>query len=78
VDFNRVFPIPRSFVDAHVEQGMPRLRMNPPYREFLAQAFGNCYTRIGLPMRATEVTVRPAPSSAPASPEAGPGLPPQR
>lgn len=57
-DFNRVFPILRDVVDDHIRQGSPRLRMNPPYREYLARSFANCYTRIGLPMPPTKVAVR--------------------
>ncbi|HKI03756.1 MAG TPA: hypothetical protein VKK31_17380 [Thermoanaerobaculia bacterium] len=85
VDFNRLFQIPRSFVDACVAEQWPRLRMNPPYREHLAQSFGTCFTRIGLPQRATQVTplapTAPAtvssPGARPASPEEVPGPLPQ-
>lgn len=69
VDFNRTMSVPRSFVDAHVVTEQPRLRMNAPYREHLAQAFGFCYARIGLPLRPTDV----APASLP-EPNARPSL----
>lgn len=53
VDFNRIFSIPGSFIQEHIANGGPRLRMNSPYREHLAQAFGSYHTRVGLPQRAT-------------------------
>jgi hypothetical protein len=76
-DFNRIFPIPRAVVDDYLKRRKtPRLRMNPPYREYLARSFANCYTRIGLPVSPTAVLADSAPlpsveaSLVPSSPEA--------
>ena len=50
VDFSRVFTIAvRLTRDLAVSQGM-RLRLNPPYREHLAQAFARFFMRVGLPV----------------------------
>jgi len=75
VDFNRVISIPRSFVDAHVVQNRVRLRMNAPYREHLAQSFAACYSRIGLPKRATQVASAPSPAEAIDLPETAAAAP---
>lgn len=49
VDFGRVFSLPKNFVQQlAVEQGK-RLRLCPPYREHLAQAFARFFMRVGLP-----------------------------
>lgn len=50
VDFTRVFTVPIGIVDALIGSGGPRLRLNPPYREHLAQAFARFFMRVGLPV----------------------------
>ena len=68
VDFNRLFQVPRNVVDEHVSAlKAPRLRMNSPYREHLAQSFATCFARVALPLRATQA-IPPAPSVAPGAP----------
>jgi len=53
VFFHQVLTVPVSYVRAAVEHEVrnskPRLRLLPPYREHLAQAFGRFIMRIGLP-----------------------------
>lgn len=58
-DFSRAFPLPKKVVDEFVGEASPRLRMNPPYREWFARAFANCYTRIGLPVQPSHALVTP-------------------
>ncbi len=51
VDFHDVFTVPRSFVESLLEQrSEPRLRLRPPYREHLSQAFARFFMRVGLPV----------------------------
>lgn len=50
VDFHEVFSIPRSFLESFLTQrNRPRLRLLPPYREHLSQAFARYFMRVGLP-----------------------------
>ena len=54
VDFHDVYTIPRSFRESLLKQrGRPRLRLNPPYREHLSQAFARFFMRVGLPVPVT-------------------------
>jgi hypothetical protein len=49
VDFSRIFSLPKAFVrQVAVSQGK-RLRVCPPYREHLSQAFARFFMRVGLP-----------------------------
>jgi len=51
VDFTDVFTIPRAFLESLLRQrGKPRLRLMPPYREHLSQAFARFFMRVGLPI----------------------------
>jgi len=55
VDFHYVFTLPRLFLESLIEQrGAPRLRLLPPYREHLSQAFARFYMRVGLPTPVTK------------------------
>jgi hypothetical protein len=50
VDFHDVFTVPRSFLEALLQtRQSPRLRLLPPYREHLSQAFARFFMRVGLP-----------------------------
>ena len=50
VDFHEVFSVPRSFLESFIkEKGEKRLRLRPPYREHLSQAFARFFMRVGLP-----------------------------
>ena len=50
VDFRRVYSLPVAFVRRQADQSGERLRLNPPYREHLAQAFARFFMRVGLPV----------------------------
>lgn len=49
VDFGRIFSLPTHYVQRHAENQGPRLRLRPPYREHLSQAFARFFMRVGLP-----------------------------
>lgn len=48
VDFGRVFSLPKAYICRHAEGLGPRLRLRPPYREHLSQAFARFFMRVGL------------------------------
>ena len=50
VDFSRVFTIAVGLTRDLAESQGTRLRLNPPYREHLAQAFARFFMRVGLPV----------------------------
>lgn len=50
VDFREVFSLPRSFLEGWLSHQDKRLRLLPPYREHLSQAFARFFMRIGLPI----------------------------
>lgn len=50
VDFREVFSLPISLIRHIASQQVPRVRLMPPYREHLAQAFARFFMRIGLPV----------------------------
>jgi hypothetical protein len=50
VDFRRVYSLPLAFVRRRAAAVPSRLRLLPPYREHLAQAFARFFMRIGLPV----------------------------
>ncbi len=55
VDFHEIFTIPRDFLESLLEQrGQPRLRLLPPYREHLSQAFARFFMRVGLPVQVSQ------------------------
>lgn len=50
VDFGEVFSLPFDFLNIWVlAQNQNRLRLLPPYREHLSQAFARYFMRVGLP-----------------------------
>ena len=49
VDFRNVFAVHIDFLKAHVETLNNRVRLLPPYREHLSQAFARFFMRVGLP-----------------------------
>ena len=49
VDFRRIYPLPIDFVRRHALSA-PRIRLLPPYREHLSQAFARYFMRVGLPV----------------------------
>jgi hypothetical protein len=49
VDFRRVYSLPLPFVRKLITETEKRIRLLPPYREQLAQAFARYFMRVGLP-----------------------------
>jgi len=49
VDFRRTFSLPLDYVKGFARKESPRLRLLPPYREHLSQAFARFFMRVGLP-----------------------------
>jgi hypothetical protein len=50
VDFHEVYTLPRVFLESLLQgRAQPRLRLRPPYREHLSQAFARYFMRVGLP-----------------------------
>jgi len=49
VDFGRIFSLPKPFLAQLAAHAGKRLRLCPPYREYLAQAFARFFMRVGLP-----------------------------
>jgi hypothetical protein len=50
VEFHEIFTLPRSFLETLLAQRQTRrLRLLPPYREHLSQAFARFFMRVGLP-----------------------------
>lgn len=49
VDLHKVFASPLRVVRAHAVSQGKRVRLCPPYREHLAQAFARQFMRVGLP-----------------------------
>jgi hypothetical protein len=50
VDFHRVFSLPLDFLRGLASSRGQRLRLLPPYREHLGQAFARYFMRVGLPV----------------------------
>jgi hypothetical protein len=48
--FRQVFGLPLTYIQQQVSRQRPRLRLLPPYREHLAQAFARFIMRVGLPV----------------------------
>jgi hypothetical protein len=55
VDFSDVYTLPRTFLESLLEsKGQSRMRLCPPYREHLSQAFARFFMRVGLPTGITK------------------------
>lgn len=50
VDFRNVYGIPLEFLKNRASVTNRRLRLLPPYREHLSQAFARFFMRVGLPV----------------------------
>lgn len=50
VDFRNTLNIPYGFLKKFVKKQPERLRLMPPYREHLSQAFARFFMRVGLPI----------------------------
>jgi len=56
VDFSEVYTLPRSFLESLLQsREESRLRLCPPYREHLSQAFARFFMRVGLPTGITKI-----------------------
>lgn len=69
VNFHDVFTVPRVFLQTLLSQRKRRrLRLRPPYREHLSQAFARFFMRVGLPVDMARPwrTAQPAAVSPPA------------
>ncbi len=49
VDFHHLFTLSKAYIEDFAEAAGDRLRLVPPYREHLAQAFARYVMRVGLP-----------------------------
>lgn len=49
VDFRTVYTLPKDFVKAFADTLEKRVRLLPPYKEHLSQAFARYFMRVGLP-----------------------------
>jgi hypothetical protein len=54
VDFREVFGVHFKFLKGFVSEQKNRLRLLPPYREHLSQAFARFFMRVGLPSDISE------------------------
>ncbi len=50
VDFRRVYSLPLDYFREFAARAGERVRLLPPYREHLAQAFARFFMRVGLPL----------------------------
>lgn len=50
VQFDNLLVLPKTEIEQEVSSRQPRLRLLPPYREHLAQAFARFFMRVGLPI----------------------------
>ena len=56
VDFSEIYTLPRTFLESLLQnRNQSRLRLRPPYREHLSQAFARFFMRVGLPTGVTRV-----------------------
>lgn len=49
IDLRRIYTVPYEVIDEFVKNQPFRVRLMPPYREHMSQAFANVFMRIGLP-----------------------------
>lgn len=50
VDFHRIYSLPKRYLEQVARDKKHRLRLMPPYREHLSQAFARYFMRVGLPV----------------------------
>ncbi len=50
VDFHRIYSLPKKYLISIASNIELRLRLLPPYREHLSQAFARYFMRVGLPL----------------------------
>ena len=49
IDFHQIYSVPKDYLQQLASRKQVRLRLNPPYREHLSQAFARYFMRVGLP-----------------------------
>jgi hypothetical protein len=54
IDFRTIYTLPKEFVVAFARTKGSRVRLLPPYREHLSQAFARYFMRVGLPRPLTD------------------------
>jgi hypothetical protein len=62
VDFHEVYTSPIKSVKAFATKNEKRLRLLPPYREHMSQAFARFFMRVGLPVDIPEDKLKKEPS----------------
>lgn len=62
VTFHEVYSSPTSLVRQFIATAGPRLRLCPPYKEHLAQAFARFFMRVGLPIDIPKEKLKPTKS----------------
>lgn len=50
VDFRSVYSVPFNFLTEFAQRTGKRMRLLPPYKEHLSQAFARFFMRVGLPL----------------------------
>ena len=50
VDFRNVYGVPYNYLESYSTRAEKRLRLLPPYKEHLSQAFARFFMRVGLPI----------------------------
>jgi len=56
VDFHEVFSLPRDYLESWVRKSpSDRIKLLPPYREHLSQAFARFFMRVGFPSDISKV-----------------------
>lgn len=59
VDFHEVYSAPTALVRQFITAAGLRLRLCPPYKEHLAQAFARFFMRVGLPIAIAKEKLKP-------------------
>ena len=62
IDFHEVYTAPTNLVKDFALRAGKRLRLLPPYREHLAQAFARFFMRVGLPVDISPEKLRSRPT----------------
>jgi len=62
VDFHEVYTAPTILVREFISTVGKRLRLCPPYKEHLAQAFARFFMRVGLPVAISKEKLKPVKS----------------
>ncbi len=58
VDFRDVYTLPKTYLKAIAKTKDTRIRLLPPYREHLSQAFARYFMRVGLPVDISKEAIK--------------------